>query len=135
MLISKLYKERVKFFNKIVANFNNERISDLVVAYKISKIKFLKLQRHAKDYLYKSKEYSLINMTPNGRLAENRFDKITPENAQKFGAKKKSRVVEDVSEEEVAAPAKTPFPSPHAPPTKAEVPIRPPAPVHRTHTL
>jgi hypothetical protein len=69
MLISKLYKERVKFFNKIVANFNNERISDLVVAYKISKIKFLKLQRHAKDYFYKSKEYSLINMTPNGRLA------------------------------------------------------------------
>lgn len=46
--------------------------------------------------------------TPNGRLAENRFNQITPENVQKFGVKKKSRVVEDVSEEEAVAPAKTP---------------------------
>ena len=69
MLTSKLYNERVNFFNYAIKNFKNEKLSELVVAHKINKKIFKKVKKSALKYYNNSKKFSLINMTPNGRLA------------------------------------------------------------------
>lgn len=66
---SKLYKERVLFFNKIVNCFNHKKISELVVAHKIEINLFKEIQKSATKYFDVSQKYSLQNMTPNGRLS------------------------------------------------------------------
>jgi hypothetical protein len=69
MLTSKLYNKRVNFFNCVIKNFKNEKLSELVVAHRINKKIFKKVKKAALKYYNNSKKFSLINMTPNGRLA------------------------------------------------------------------
>jgi hypothetical protein len=69
MLTSKLYNKRVNFFNCAIKNFKNEKLSELVVAHKINKKVFKKVKKAALKYYNDSKKFSMINMTPNGRLA------------------------------------------------------------------
>lgn len=69
MSISSLYKKRQIFFNKIVKNFDHVKVSDLIVAHKIDKKIFKKIQKSALNYFLSSKKYLLTNLTPNGRLS------------------------------------------------------------------
>ena len=67
--MNQIYKQRTIFFNQIIKNFPHKKLSDLVVAHKIKKKLFLNIQKSAKRYLFLSKKYKLVNLTPNGRLA------------------------------------------------------------------
>lgn len=64
-----LYTERVNFFNKVVKVFKHEKISDLVVAHRLDKKIFKKLEKSASKYVSISKKFKFTNRTPNGRLA------------------------------------------------------------------
>lgn len=59
---------REKKFNDLCDNFNHEKITNLVVAHKISKKLFNRLTKISKNYLKKCREYKFCNMTPNGKL-------------------------------------------------------------------
>ena len=63
-----LLHKRIKNFNKIVKNFNHEKISDFVVAHKINKSLFYKLQISVKKFVKQSKKYNFKNRTPNGKI-------------------------------------------------------------------
>lgn len=69
MKSSIIYRKRLNFFEQIVSNFKHERLSDLVVAHKLDKKLFKKLQLDAVNYSNASSKYSFTNRTPNGRLA------------------------------------------------------------------
>lgn len=63
-----LMQQRIERFDRIISNFENIKITDLICEHKIEKSLFLKLQRACEKYFLASKENNFINMTPNGYL-------------------------------------------------------------------
>lgn len=63
-----LMQERIERFDRIISNFENIKITDLICEHKIEKSLFLKLQTACEQYFKICKENEFINMTPNGYL-------------------------------------------------------------------
>ena len=63
-----LIQQRVERFDKIISNFENVKITDLICEHKIKESLFLRLQEACEKYFLSSKANDFINMTPNGYL-------------------------------------------------------------------